>query len=99
MIIVSGLKDSSFEAAYFVLKDSEKECDISENDILKKANQIIDGSPENKKISSHGRRYDTREFDSEKNAAVCKSSAISFLLGFFSGGIIWAAIVALIFLL
>lgn len=97
MIIVSGLKDSSFEAAYFVLKDSEKESGISENDILKKANQIIDNSLATEKNSPSGRKL--LSGSSEKNASTGKISSLCFLLGFFAGGIIWAAIVALIFLI
>lgn len=42
MVIVSGLNDSSIEAAYFVMRDCKDAEKLADEDILEKANSIIE---------------------------------------------------------
>ena len=90
MVIVSGLKDSSFEAAYFVMRETSEAESMREEDIIERANMIIESS-----------RADTSRFCSsgkEKSGMNAKAGK-AFLIGFASGGIIWAVIVSLLFIL
>ena len=93
MVIVSGLNDSSFETAYFVLKDiPEADVDIEE-DILEKANSIIENYSTDtlsfKKVSSV-RTDNKKNKEAKKIGFQC--SVISFILGFFTGGLILAGV-------
>jgi len=42
MVIVSGLKDSSFETAYLIMKDSAGEGREEDGDIIDRANSLIE---------------------------------------------------------
>ena len=93
MVIVSGLNDSSFETAYFVLKDiPEADVDIEE-DILEKANSIIENYSTDTlsfKKASSVRKDNKKNKEAQKSSFRC--SLISFMLGFFTGGLILAGI-------
>ena len=82
MIIVSGLNDSSIEAAYFVMRDNENADTVTDDDILKKANSIIENSVMN--TVEFGVSDDNNKEKKEKNKI--KKAFISFIFGFISGG-------------
>ena len=75
MIIVSGLNDSAFEMAYFILKDEEKNINANDCDIIKKANSIIENATE-KASKNHDKSIFSRRI----------RPIISFLVGFILGG-------------
>lgn len=95
MVIFSELNDSSIEAAYFVMKEGSENGDFSENDIIKKANSLIEGGDGSTLCFSKSKRQYLR--NSEKGESV--SPLFSFLSGFMLGGIFVAVAAAMIYLL
>ena len=79
MVIVSGLNDSSIEAAYFVMRDSIDAEKLDDEDILEKANSIIENS-----------FYKTSEFNitRRKNRVNTKKSHHIKLFFLFASGFI-----------
>ena len=93
MVIVSGLNDSSIEAAYFVMKDDTVQESFNENDILKKANSLIANcDTETFRISSKGQKRRARSAGKSHH-----KSLFSFFAGFISGGILAAMIAFIVF--
>ena len=77
MVIVSGLNDSSIETAYFVIKEGSETENFSDDDIMKKANSIIEGY---ESASEKGeKRY------SDRNKSPKYRTLISFLSGLITG--------------
>ena len=86
MVIVSGLKDSDIETAYFVMKDSA-DCEIlDDEDIVKKANSIIESSLSQ---TVEFKRKSDNDLEKAKNSV---KYFIFFAMGIISG----AAIVLLL---
>ena len=92
MVIVSGLKDSSIEAAYFVLKDSSGLGDSSESDIIEKANSIIENCREER--CDRG----VKKYEEGSKKKKDRRGLTRFVLGFILGGITCGALIFLIFM-
>lgn len=93
MVIVSPLKDSSFETAYFVLKESSDADGMGENDIIERANAIIESCSEN---TLGFERSGGREKSCKEKCRISKNAAMAFLLGFVLGGGIWSLILFIV---
>lgn len=82
MVIVSGLNDSSIEVAYFVMKDNENAENLSDDDIVKKANSIVENSMTSTvEFNLQGKNGNEK---GEKNSQ--KNGLLFFFLGLISGG-------------
>ena len=92
MVIVSPLKDSSFETAYFVLKESSDADGMGENDIIERANAIIESCSEN----TAGFQRSGGKKGSGGRGGISKNAAMAFLLGFVLGGGIWSLILLIL---
>ena len=92
MVIVSELNDSSIETAYFVMKEGSDES-INENDIIKKANSLIDSDNGNTLCFSRGSNKGRKGVDGGS------PFLFPFLSGFLLGGIFAAVLAAILFFL
>ena len=85
MVIVSGSKDSSFETAYFVLKDSADENSVGDDDVMKMANSLIESC------------YSDTSSDRDNKGKYGRRGAW-FLFGFFTGMVTSVVVALLIFI-
>lgn len=83
MVIVSGLSDSSFETAYFVMRDGSDAEKLGEEDIIERASSIIESC-----------YADTSDFKKPKKKRR-DSPIFNFFLGFLAGGVTCAIFAAL----
>ena len=89
MVIVSGLRDSEFEAAYFIMREPIGE--KNDRDILEMANSIIE--------RCYTDTVDFKKASKDEKKKKEKKSAVCFISGFFSGLAFFAIAAAFISLL
>ena len=83
MVIVSGLNDSSIEAAYFVMKDCAETEKMMDEDIVKKANAIIEES------FSDTEEFTVAKKNKHRRKGETKKLFASFISGILSGGALY----------
>lgn len=84
MVIVSGLSGSSFETAYFVMRDDSDTEKLGEEDIIERANSIIE--------SCYADTSDFRKTEKKRS----DSPIFPFFLGFLAGGLACAILAVLV---